>query len=625
MVNAQLVPIRTFAKYGDDAEEYFNPLDDGIDCPTVSRVYEKTVDAKILYLVVQSSEQLLENGFLPISFVKYDFQRLAMWKMYKKLVASGLQVMGMNTDCFYLERNLKKIASFVQKNPELMASSDGFESIGKWKVGHDKRCRPNLLEQRDNALVVDDLGLLPCRTYDVKGEERWNKTGTFVKRAMKELNKGNTLILADYPGCGKTYLIESFTKDKKHIIVVPHNNLKEDLKKKGKKAMTVHKLLGLGVDERHEAKPFNVDDIEVIAWDELLLNSRRVLWKIYEFMKAHPQIHYLASTDPYQLRAVEDSIHQVRSNTECLDFLFQNKMHLHVVKRVEDVDDIKAYPVIKKALFEEKMTPMDVLTEYSEYFGKVLTRRSDVPAKYNISAFNDTRHAVNDHVHHNILKKKGIVKGDNVVCKGYVKVDCKQRTRAGIKIIPHTPMTRNRIYAVRSIFDDSVELQDPYKKTRRYVVKRKVFDECFDLPYCMTNHAVMGTTIEEPITIYDLDKVNARWFWTAITRATSLNNVNFYMGPPFSCDDAEILMRMKVQHYRRYDMSRGILDEKNLVTPLWIYGELKRLQWMCVECSVPLTSAKGKYQWSVDRLDNDLGHTKQNCRITCLHCNNAKH
>ena len=46
-------------------------------------------------------------------------------------------------------------------------------------------------------------------------------------------------------------------------------------------------------------------------------------------------------------------------------------------------------------------------------------------------------------------------------------------------------------------------------------------------------------------------------------------------------------------------MSRGILNEKKLVTPLWIYGELKRLQWICVECSVPLTSAKAKYQWSL--------------------------
>ena len=85
--------------------------------------------------------------------------------------------------------------------------------------------------------------------------------------------------------------------------------------------------------------------------------------------------------------------------------------------------------------------------------------------------------------------------------------------------------------------------KDPYKKTRRYVVKRKVFNECFDLPYCRRKHPVMGTTIEEPITIYDLDEVNARWFWTAITRATSLKNVNFYMGPPIRCDDAEILMR----------------------------------------------------------------------------------
>jgi len=69
-----------------------NDLDCGLDCNTSTYIQNK--NGRKLYLVVHSIKKELKNGFLPISFFKYDLQRLELWKMYQQLTKAGLKVIG---------------------------------------------------------------------------------------------------------------------------------------------------------------------------------------------------------------------------------------------------------------------------------------------------------------------------------------------------------------------------------------------------------------------------------------------------------------------------------------------------------------------------------------------------
>ncbi|MFM7986469.1 MAG: hypothetical protein ACKPKO_44870 [Candidatus Fonsibacter sp.] len=48
--------------------------------------------------------------------------------------------------------------------------------------------------------------------------------------------------------------------------------------------------------------------------------------------------------------------------------------------------------------------------------------------------------------------------------------------------------------------------------------------------YCKTCHSFLGNTIEESITIFDhkFVYVSRKWLYTAVTKATNLNQVYFY-------------------------------------------------------------------------------------------------
>jgi hypothetical protein len=228
-----------------------------------------------------------------------------------------------------------------------------------------------------------------------------------------------------------------------------------------------------------------------------------------------------------------------------------------------------------------------------------------------------------------VEKKKEIKKGQVMICKGYIP-------RAVHKFPDNSKKFKalylNRQYVVQSIGETVVTLKDRYKKDKIIQISRDTFDEDFELPYCSTNHAVIGLTIKEPVTIFDWRhrKVSDRWFWTAITRNTSLKDISFYDGPDLT-DEKEMLKQLKrhitkkIQGHKRYDEQNALYDEKNFVTVDWVLEELRLSHWFCAEKGCEMVRKKGDRQWSIDRLDNDLGHIAQNCRIICTSCNKGKH
>jgi hypothetical protein len=68
----------------------------------------------------------------------------------------------------------------------------------------------------------------------------------------------------------------------------------------------------------------------------------------------------------------------------------------------------------------------------------------------------------------------------------------------------------------------------------------------------------------------------------------------------------------------------GFYDEENFVDERWVRKELNKVGRRCYHCNVEL-SWTGNTQFSIDRYDNDMGHTKSNCSVICVSCNKGKH
>jgi hypothetical protein len=81
----------------------------------------------------------------------------------------------------------------------------------------------------------------------------------------------------------------------------------------------------------------------------------------------------------------------------------------------------------------------------------------------------------------------------------------------------------------------------------------------------------------------------------------------------------------KIGGYRSQDIKKGIYDESEFVDKATVIELMLSCQNGCYYCRQPVkiayeTSREPK-QWSLERIDNSIGHTKTNVVVACLQCN----
>jgi hypothetical protein len=589
--------------FDDEREAWANK----IDKPNASVMPIITHDSK-LYLVVDRRQTLMNEGFLPISFFKYDTQRLAMWKMYKTLHKGCLRIVGINTDCLYVQRDAKH---YMREHIDRFNSSGSFKSIGMWTMDHNEKCPRNVLEVKHNEDTVKHIDI-ERNVHSFDEEADWaNPRSNFIKLCCATIKKRNTLIHAPLPGSGKSYLAKKYVEKKKHVVVVPYNVLCEYLANEGWRAITVYRLLGLGVDEGSRGQHFNMNNIQVVILDEIYLFSRSILRKLFRFTQHHPTVRFIGTGDLYQNPAVENVENVCTSKTawrkiDIINFLFPSQITLNIVKRVKHDSDREAYAKIWNDLFVAKLSVAEVVNRHKTYFAGTFDELSDLSTKMNICHSNTTRDTVNAQVHGG--KPTGI-RGTRYVLKGYVK-----------------GMVRNATYTVvsKGIVKNH--------SGKRFNVKHNQF-KLFELPYCWTSYALQGMTIDEEFSIFDINQSpmlsrsrHARSFWTAVTRAGTLKNVHVFTGTMTNPDTSQLdeIIQHKLDGHKAYDIERAFYDTDHFVTLEWVKKQLRSLGMRCEVCGVQMRW-HGSSQFSVDRLVNAQGHSTMNCRVICLSCNKAKH
>jgi len=84
-------------------------------------------------------------------------------------------------------------------------------------------------------------------------------------------------------------------------------------------------------------------------------------------------------------------------------------------------------------------------------------------------------------------------------------------------------------------------------------------------------------------------------------------------------------VRQKISGYRGQDVEKSILNIEKLVCLQDVLDLFKTSELLCYYCKEPVLLlyefVREPKQWTLERLDNSLGHNRDNVVLACLHCN----
>lgn len=94
------------------------------------------------------------------------------------------------------------------------------------------------------------------------------------------------------------------------------------------------------------------------------------------------------------------------------------------------------------------------------------------------------------------------------------------------------------------------------------------------------------------------------------------------------CDNSKLLKReieKKINSYKAQDIAKNIFNELLLISLNDTIEKLVSSKLKCCYCKEKVyllyKNVREPKQWTLDRIDNDLCHSKENTLIACLHCN----
>ena len=84
-------------------------------------------------------------------------------------------------------------------------------------------------------------------------------------------------------------------------------------------------------------------------------------------------------------------------------------------------------------------------------------------------------------------------------------------------------------------------------------------------------------------------------------------------------------LQSKLNSYKQQDIKKKLFDSEQLIKIEEIRQKLIDETLTCTFCNKQVVllydTVRADNQWTLDRIDNDIGHTNENTKIACLKCN----
>lgn len=556
---------------------------------------------------IEKSERLI-NGFTPIKDMIYYIQRMKLFELYNKLDELGVKVFGCKTDCLF----------YHPENSHIIEANFPLEerTLNKYKIETNKTLNETVLKLEKNALID-----FPC--FDKPNIKTFKDE--YDMNTISEYYKSNKslLIKAKYPGSGKSYSVYK-TYEKKVLTILPENTLCRVIKKKGFDSITFNKLfsLTLGDIEHKHIKEYDVSDYDVLFFDEVAKYEPKRLARIYEFMKKHSDKTIICAGDCKQIRPISYTGTQEYLD-QCFNIMFNNQVFFTEIKRCKTEDDKKIMMMLYSDIFESNITDIKYLCE--RYGIRTETNINNVKTLDNIAYFNSKCKKVSEHVHFNVLKSKtNYHSGLLIICKKYYR-----------DMTKNISLQVNNSYVFKQFLGKNAKIYDDIDNVH-YVVPKENITENFIYPYCRTIDSQQGATIDNEITLFNLDSplIDKERLWVALTRASELKNITVFLEPVRSIENFKTSIHNKyfshkVKGYKEQDsVAKRAYDEKDFVDVEWIQEQIDINSCSCSHCGnvmdMEIIDGRVESNITVDRMDNSIAHIKTNCKLACLLCNVSK-
>jgi len=584
------------------------------DCRTIPIPIDE--NDNYLYVSYNEVSSQLTEGFKLISYLIYDTSHKQMFDLKKKLENFGIETIRFKTDEIAIRKTDEILLDeFISKNKDMFEYNDLYNSIGKLKI--------NRLDKKGDTLKISQLCSIKRNNleniYEPIIDEEVNIINIndeFDKDEISNIINDNDrlLIKADIAGAGKTSACINFCKlfNKKGLFITPYNALCLDLRKKEMEAITLSKLIGLrldGEDMKQGISKINVEEYDIIVFDEIYLHDIYNLQHINVFMKRHDKIKYIATGDEYQLSPIDNlnkDINEKEYYNKIIRNMFKNQITLHENKRLCADKDRKK---IKDITFKIRTckTKEDQIKILIDNF-KIITNKKDITTVKNVVGLNKTADWVNNYIHKPIDGNKYYI-GLELIC----------RKRFKNKSLSTCV---NFTYTITNIKDNEITIMDDEEEV--FLIDIKYLEIYFKLNYARTCNSYQGMSEDQAITIFDINHwfITTEWIYTAITRATSLDNINIFLGEEFDVNEISKTIDKMIESHINNDLQKNRKIYGTYVNRKWVMDELKKYK-KCRICKNYLDISNME-SFSIDRKDNNICHSVENCQIICRRCNISK-
>lgn len=122
-------------------------------------------------------------------------------------------------------------------------------------------------------------------------------------------------------------------------------------------------------------------------------------------------------------------------------------------------------------------------------------------------------------------------------------------------------------------------------------------------------------------------KVTEKWNFDtlAINQFESLCSLVSEEPSNVFCTEIRRQIHYKLHSYRSQDVKKSLLDESQFVNYEYVIELLREKQLKCFYCNETVLlmydAVRDSKQWTLDRMDNSMGHNRGNVEIACLICN----